>query len=115
MNKKFALGALTVLLLMPVIGLAQITFPSTPSLSSGVNLFNLIVTITTIVLNAVWMIAVTFVIVMFVISGFQFLTAQGDPGKVGEARNAIIWGTGGVVVIILSYSILVIMRLTLGI
>jgi len=113
MNKKLILPLLAILLILPSVVLGQ--FPVMPPLTSGVNLFSLIVVISTIILNATWMISVTFVIIMFVIAGFKFLTAQGDPNKVGEARNAVIWGIGGVIVVILAYSILVVMRVTLGI
>ena len=112
-NKKFVLYILVTLFLLPGIVLAQ--FPLMPSLIVGVDLFFLIATVSLMILNVVWMVAITFVIIMFVLAGFKFLTAQGDPGKVAEANKAVIWGIGGIIVIILAFSILVVMRVTLGI
>jgi len=118
MNKKLiSVSASTFLLSLPavVFGQALVNFPSIPSLSSGTNLYQLILDTAALVLSATWIIAVAFVIIMFIIAGFKFLTAQGDVNKVKEARDAVIWGVGGVIVILLSFSILIIMRATLGI
>ena len=72
-------------------------------------------TITNVIESVLWTIAVTFVIIMFVIAGFKFLTAQGDPNKVGEARNAVIWGLAGSAVIVLAWSIVSIARNQFGV
>ena len=116
MNKKFAISTLSIFLLLPIISFAQgpILFPGTPPLTSTVDLYTLAVLIASIILNATWVISVAFVIVQFIIAGFKFLSAQGNPQKIDEARHAVIWGTGGIVVILLAFSILVIMRVTLG-
>ncbi len=52
-----------------------------------------------------WTIFGGLALVMFVIAGIMFLTAQGDPEKVKNARNAFLWGVVGIVVAILAYSI----------
>lgn len=114
MNKKIILVS-TILSLLPKIALAQILFPGIPPLTAGVDLFQLIIVVASVVLDATWIIAVAFVVVAFVIAGFKFLTAQGDPNKLHDARQAVIWGAGGVIVILLAFSILVVMRRTLGV
>src|SRR3989344_4212289 len=115
MNKKLSLTALISLLTLPVVSSAQLLFPGTPPLTSTINLYDTIVFVASIILNATWVVAVAFVIIQFIIAGFKFLSAQGNPQKIDEARQAVIWGTGGIVVILLAFYILVIMRVTLGI
>ena len=44
------------------------------------------------------------VIIMFIIVGFLYLTAQGEPNKIQRANRALLWAIVGVVVGILSYS-----------
>jgi len=40
--------------------------------------------------------------VFFIIGGFYFLTAAGDPGKFQTAKNIFLWTAIGVVVIVLA-------------
>lgn len=67
-----------------------------------------------IVFNIIWVVAVGFSVVMFIIAGFKYLTAQGDPSKVWEATRMVIYGAVGIGVMILSFSIVWILRLTIG-
>lgn len=113
MNKKLVLPILY-LLALPSIAFGQF-FPTMPSLTSGVDLLSLITIIASLIINATWIVSVAFVIIMFVVAGFKFVTAQGDPSKVSDARNAVIWGVGGIIVILLAFSILVVLRITLGV
>src|SRR3989344_4231850 len=101
MNKKFVLLALSGLLSLPVFVFAQnpILFPGPPPLTGGVNIYQLIVVVAGMILNALWIIAVAYTIIMFVVAGFKFLNSQGDPNKVNEARDAVIWAVGGIIVI----------------
>ena len=45
-------------------------------------------------------------VIMFVVAGGLFLSAQGDPEKIRQARSAVIWGVAGVIVGILAFSII---------
>jgi hypothetical protein len=45
------------------------------------------------------------VVIMFIYAGFLFLTAQGDPTKISTAKKMVIWGIIGVIIALLSYSI----------
>lgn len=66
---------------------------------------NLITIVQNIMNTAVAIIAIIaggFVVIMFVIAGFKYLTAQGEMGKVKEANNAVIWGLIGTAVIVLA-------------
>lgn len=110
MNEKIIkLSALSALLLTPTVAFAQPgPFPGT-----------LVDVITDIVCETVfpilWIIAVAFVIIMFVIAGFKFLTAQGEASKVAEGRQAVVWGLVGAAVIILAWSVIFIVGTELGV
>jgi len=62
-----------------------------------------------------WIIFGGIAVIMFVVAGIMFLTAQGQPEKVQTARSALIWGIAGVVVGILAYSILTIIGASLNV
>ncbi len=47
-----------------------------------------------------------FFIVYFLIGGLTWITAGGDSGKVGKARNQMIQGVIGLVVVVAAYSII---------
>src|SRR5688500_12247005 len=117
MNKKLILSVSAILLMSPVVIFAQtpIIFPSVPLIVNPVNFYQLVLNIAALVLNIIWIIGVAFVVVEFVLAGFKFMTARGDASKVAEARNAVIWGTVGIAVILLAWTMLAAMRLTLGI
>ena len=51
-----------------------------------------------------WPVFAGLVVIMFVIAGIKFLTAQGDQTKITEARKTLIWASVGVAVGILAYS-----------
>lgn len=106
MNKKIiASSVLTALLTLPTLALGFTAGPVPPS-TSTVDINGLI----QIVLDILWPIAVAFFIVMFVLAGFLFATAQGDPEKLGQARSAVIYGLVGVVVAVLAFAVVSIVR-----
>ncbi|MBU4204628.1 hypothetical protein KKE19_00100 [Patescibacteria group bacterium] len=88
-----ALSLIVVILAAPVLVLAQ---------KQGLTLDGIINSIK----NATWKVFGIIAIVMFVVAGVLFLTAGGDPEKVGTARKAFIWGVAGVIVGILAFSII---------
>jgi uncharacterized membrane protein YjfL (UPF0719 family) len=47
-------------------------------------------------------------VICFIIAGVLFLTANGEPEKIKQARSALYWGVAGVVVGILAFSIIAI-------
>ena len=111
MNKKLiTISSLAILLALPITGLAYVFTPDAPPKNVNINILNVIAG----VFNLVWPITVAVIIIMFIYAGFQFLTAQGDPGKVGEARQSVIWGAAGVAVILLAFSIITLIRTTIG-
>lgn len=99
MNKKLVAFFYAALLLFPVIVLA-IAFPKPPAKGS-VGIGSIIPAINNII-GIIWVIFGGFAIIMFIYAGFLFVTSHGDPGKVKEARNAVLWGAVGVAVGLLS-------------
>ncbi len=67
-----------------------------------------------ILFRILWIVFVAFAIVMFLLAGIQFFTAQGDASKVADARNFVLWGVVGMVVALLAFSLPFIIRNTLG-
>ncbi len=115
-NKKiFYLFGIVLFLTLPLLSLAQQPQPTINNLPNGLTFDKLIEDIKDNVLNILWIIAMAFVIIMFVLAGFKFLTAQGDPGKVAEARQSVIWGIAGAVVIVLAWSIIAIVKTQLNV
>lgn len=112
MDKKITiLSSSTIVLLLPAVALAQ-NFNVPGVLNT--TLLNTVIDVFGTALQVLWVVAMAVVIVMFVIAGFKFLTGQGDPGKMTEARQAVVWGLVGTAVIILAWSIVTIIRRELG-
>lgn len=91
MNKKSATLILLTILIFPTLVLAQ-----------GQN-----ITITGMVANVarvIWTVATIIVVMFWVITGLLFLTAAGDPGKLGTAKKALFAAIGGTVIVIVAYS-----------
>ena len=55
-----------------------------------------------VVLGVLGVVAVAVVIY----GGFLFLTAQGDPGKIKKGKDSITWGIIGLIIALLSWSII---------
>ena len=101
---KLTLASLGVFLL-PVLALAQMQ-PNAPG-GPGVTVGSL-QQILNAVTNAVGLVFGAIAVIAFVIAGVLFLTSQGDPDKIGKARQAFLWGVAGVVVGIIAFSIIAI-------
>lgn len=101
MNKITLSSVAISILTFPVLAFAisATDKPGEASIDSLPTLINQIETI-------MWMVFGGIAVIMFVVAGIMFLTAQGQPEKVQTARSALIWGIAGVVVGILAYSIL---------
>jgi predicted membrane channel-forming protein YqfA (hemolysin III family) len=57
------------------------------------------------IINMVIYIVGTIAVVMVLISGVQYATSQGDPSKIKKAKDTIMYGVIGLVVVILAYAI----------
>jgi len=51
-------------------------------------------------LKVVVMIALPVIVLFFVIAGFKFISAQGNPSKLGEARTNFMWVTVGALLVL---------------
>lgn len=108
-NKKLiTLISSTISLAIPVAALAFVA----DAIPRNVNIS--IANVLSGVFAIVWPVVVAVIIIMFIVAGFEFLTAQGAPEKLKLARSAVIWGIAGVMVIVLAFSIITIVRITLG-
>ncbi len=107
-NKKIIYTLIAAALLLPAVGLA-IDFGTLPV---GQNLD--IPGILNKVLGIVWPIFIGFAIIMFIVAGFLFLKAQGDPAETKTAQKAVMWGVVGLVVGVLAFSIPGIVKSLLG-
>ncbi len=65
-----------------------------------------IITILNGIFEIIWPIIIAVTIIVFIWAGISFLTAAGDPTKISTAKKAVIWGVVGVIVLVLSYSII---------
>lgn len=100
-NKKLAaVVATSVLLAMPLVSMA-IPNPNTPTTLANFSIIGLVNTI----LNLIWPIFIGFAVIMFIIAGFYFISAQGEPDGVAKARSFLIWGTVGVAVGVIAFTI----------
>lgn len=107
MNKKILfIYSSSVLLALPTI-----IFALTAPVANPLAIENFLFAI----LNLLWLVFATLAIIAFIIAGITFLSANGDPGKVRQGRDAVIWGVVGVGVALLSVSIPEIMKVYLGV
>ena len=113
MNKKLLILILLVILILPSIAFGDWVLNITSNFGptfSGYGSYGAYsyTTILDDILNAVWMVFTAIAVIMFVVAGINFLTANGAPEKLNTARSALIWGTAGVAVAIIAYSIIAI-------
>ena len=69
---------------------------------NGDDLINDMNKIINVVIGVLGVVAVAVVIY----GGFLFLTAQGDPGKIKKGKDSITWGIIGLIIALLSWSII---------
>ena len=108
MNKKIiASMALIVLLAMPVLvmpGLALAVDPD-PVPPGRISDTTSVWSIIDAIMTFIWPVFIGFAVIMLLVAGFLFLSANGDPTKVGVARMAILWCVVGVVAGIIAFSL----------
>lgn len=55
-------------------------------------------------------IAIPIAIIMVIVSGFYFMTAQGDPGKIQTAQKMLMWTLIGVAVVFMASAVVKMVR-----
>ena len=99
--KKFVSNvALSALLALPAVGLAQ------PSTLPAIDVMQALDDMTNWLFAILLIVAVIYVI----IAAYHFITAQGDPDKVKLARNMVLYSLIGVAVAIASKGLVVLVR-----
>lgn len=102
----------TVAVALPMVALAQ---PPGDITDNGYTLWGLFDDVAETVLQVTWVVASAFVIIAFVLGGFKYLTAHGDPSKVSDANKALIWGAAGAMIVIIAWSIEGLIRAHFGV
>ena len=98
MKRIIAAAGSAAALALPLLVFAQVTVDTTPfsgTITQVLNLFNVVVV----------PILIAIVVILLVISAFQFAFSAGDEEKRKTARDRIIWGLVGVVIIFSIYGI----------
>jgi len=115
MNKKLIIAvSLITLSVFPAATLAVAVFNpgAAPRIPNSIT--DLWVDVIVNILRFIWPIFVGAAILMFLVAGFVFLTAAGDPNKVKLARDAMIYGVAGFVVGLVAFSLPYIIANTLN-
>lgn len=98
MNKKILFLILSSVLVLPVVASAQSIGSMAQAIAGQV------------VIVGTWI-----VVIMWVVTGILFLTAQGDPGKLNSAKTALFASIGGTILIILAQSAIIFVKNSFGI
>ena len=111
-TKKIASSLATfALITLPLFALAQnYQGASEPGGNSSASIDNIVGNI----VDKIWVVFAALAVILFVWAGVTFLTANGAPEKIQQARTAALWGVVGVVVMILAFSIFSIANSILG-
>ena len=110
MNKKLIALASAAILALPLATFAV----STVALPNAVTTLT-IPGLIDLIFGFIWPIIAIVVVVFFIVAGFQFITANGESGKIETARQSVIWAFAGVAILMLSFSIPFIIKNTLEI
>lgn len=111
LTKKIIASAATAALILPVAALAQLP-PGAIQPPAG-RPFT-VVGVANVVLTIVWIVAVVFFIIMFIVAGFQFFNAKGDADALSDARRNAIYGVVGLVVAVLGWSMVQVIKSAFG-
>jgi hypothetical protein len=57
------------------------------------------------VLNIIYFVVGSIAVVMIILAGYNYLTANGDPGKASKGLRTILYATIGLVVVIFAFAI----------
>jgi uncharacterized membrane protein (DUF485 family) len=71
--------------------------------------------VTNVVNNVVWPLAIGLVVILWIVTGLLFLLAQGDPGKLTNAKGALVAALIGTIIVVISSVAINVVRNALGI
>jgi len=107
-NKKYFLSFIISFLLVSPLFIFAVNCPPgqtapCPDVVSAPVTFNGVVdNIKSNIIGILLVISSVFTTVMFILTGFKYLTAKGDPSKVAEANKALVWAIAGVAVLVIA-------------
>jgi intracellular sulfur oxidation DsrE/DsrF family protein len=100
--KKLVPGILLLTLVLPLIVAAQVPTP-VQNTSDVIKVLNN-------VKNLIWIVLGVLVVIMFIWAGITFVTSEGDPGKIGKARDRLLYGIIGIIVALLAGGVLMLIQ-----
>lgn len=62
------------------------------------------------IVNFLFTLAIPITIIMIIIGGFMFITASGEPSKIQQGKQLILWASVGLIVILLSRGLIDLLR-----
>lgn len=105
-KKLFVLLAVSTILMAPIIALsAPLNVGTAPAVTGNAISICFFANIIGKILDILWILFVAFAIIMFIVAGFLFLKAQGEPAEIATARKALLWGVIGVVVAVMAFTL----------
>ncbi len=103
MSKKFFIAlALIISFTLPLVTLAggfELSVPTEPNRTNAIDFQALISS----AIDVIWKIFVGAVVVLLIVTGILFITAQGDPEKSKKAKMALLFSIIGIIVALLGY------------
>ncbi len=116
MFKKIVLFlAISLVLVAPMLSLAApVDFGTPPTVQTAPNNANFIGTFLGKILDLIWIIFIAYAIIMFLVAGFFFLKAQGEPAELATAKKFLLWGAIGVAVAVAAFTIPFFIRNTIS-
>jgi len=106
--KKITIIPLLVVAFSPALAIADVVIDNPLKVETFQELINVIIT-------AIFNIALLIAPLMFIISGFYWLTAAGNPARLKTAQDIIKWTIVGLIIIIASKGIIALFKSTFGI
>lgn len=108
-------GLIVLLLLVPLSAFGQTCPPGQVCIENPLQTDNIMVVLGRI-LNWIFTIAVVGIgPVMYIIAGFRFITAAGDPEKINTAKKMALWTSIGLMIAIAAKGIVVLIGEILGV
>lgn len=105
MSKKIALFFLVTMIWVAPFSVFAAEFGTPPAIQTNPIDSSYIGNLIGKILDVIWIAFIAFAIIMFIVAGFQFLAAQGEPEGVGKARKFVLWGIIGVAIAVAAFSI----------
>jgi len=108
MKKTLLAVILLSLFALPMVILALETPPIGPTSEAG------ILAIVDTITNWIFTIFLAAAVIFIIMAAIQFLTSGGDPGKVGSARNSLLYALIGVAVAVMAKALIALVRIIVG-